>query len=428
MTYRHKKCDLDLMKVAIFLGQRLSFRSQQGRAAAPGVAIAVTGIALSLIIMLLSIAVVTGFKKEITRKLEGFNAQISLYAPDYSENRARTPGISLTPELLHTISETLPEAIPTIAIHQPAIFKTDESFQGVIIKGMSPEANWDFIRENMIDGTLPESDSGPNPVVISSTTASALKIKTGDRLLTHFIDNNSVKTRKFTVSGIYDSHFSDFDRMYAFTTIAPMQKLCKVDSITGSVIEINGLDTRSITESAQSLYGKLLYTTMQPDGGHIVYDIDTVTNTCSMFFNWLDLLDTNVWVILALMACVSAFTLISSMFILILERVRTIGLLKALGATDTLIRHTFIYLAQRLVIRGLIIGNIAGISLLYLQRTFRFLPLDADTYYLNFVPVHIDWTVILSLNVAVLVISWLVLILPSHIVAKLSPASTIRYE
>jgi len=418
------------MKVALFLGKRLSLKSFHGKAAAPGVVIAITGIALSLVIMMVSIAVVTGFKRQITDKLEGFNAQISIYAPDPSVERAVTEGITLTPTLHETIKKVLPEeASATIAIHQPAILKTDEAFQGVVIKGMTQLGNWDFIGTNLISGKLPHPQSGASSdtIIISSATATALKLNTGDRILTHFLTNNNIKTRKFTIGGIYDSHFSDFDKMYVFMPIAPLQQLCKVDSITGSAVEIQGLPTDKIPELSQLLYSQLISDAVKSGSGEI-YRIDTVTSTCGMFFNWLELLDTNVWVILVLMACVSAFTLISSMFILILERVRTIGLLKALGATNSLIRHTFMYMAERLVLRGIIIGNIIGISILLIQHYFHIMPLDPGAYYLNFVPVQIDWLSILILNACVIIISWLVLIMPSHIIARLSPAKSIRYE
>lgn len=416
------------MKTAIFLGRRLQLKPNGGKGATPGVFIAVAGISLSLIIMIVSVSIVTGFKKEITQKLEGFNASISLYdVTSATPEKARTSGIKLTKSLYASIDSIIPGAQATISIHQPAIFKTDDAFQGVIIKGYPDNAKSSFLKSVITEGRAPRYTNESEEVAISTYMAAKLGLKTGDRVFTHFLDNNNIKTRRFTVSGIYDSHFADFDKMYAFVRIQPLQKLCKVDSLTGSVIEISGIPIKDVDAASERLYNHLVSEVID---GHneIVYGVDTVTNVCGQFLNWLELLDTNVWVILILMACVSSFTLISSMFILILQRVRTIGLLKAIGASNRVISQTFVYMAVRLVVRGMIIGNIISIVLMYAQKFYHLIPLDAEAYYLNFVPVSVNWIVIAGINLAVLTISWLVLILPSQIIARLSPSRSLRYE
>lgn len=414
------------MNVALFLSKKLSLQ-QNDRSTSPGVIIAVTGIALSLIIMMISIAVVTGFKKEITDKLLGFNAPISLYGVDYnSADEPVNKEIELSESLRSKIQSVLPQAEPHLSIMMPAIFKTDSAFQGVMLRGLDDADRWRFAAANLEDGALPDS-SVSDGIVISRSIASTLNLNPGDRILTHFLTGSRMKTRKYTVAGIYNSNFADYDRSIAFIDIRPLQQLLGIDSLSGSIIDIEGINLDDVPQSARELYNALMTDAIEQQSSTF-YQVDTIYHNASVFFGWLDLLDTNVWVILILMLCVSSFTLISSLFIVMLQRVNTIGLLKALGSTNLLIRNTFIFLAMKIVLRGLMIGNLIGITALLLQHYFHLLPLDPETYYLNYVPVSINWLIILLLNIGVIFISWLVLILPSYFISHISPAKAIRYE
>lgn len=414
------------MNVALFLSKKLSLQ-QNDRSTSPGVIIAVTGIALSLIIMMISIAVVTGFKKEITDKLLGFNAPISLYGVAYnSADEPVNKEIELSESLRSKIQSVLPQAEPHLSIMMPAIFKTDSAFQGVMLRGLDDADRWRFAAANLEDGALPDS-SVSDGIVISRSIASTLNLNPGDRILTHFLTGSRMKTRKYTVAGIYNSNFADYDRSIAFIDIRPLQQLLGIDSLSGSIIDIEGINLDDVPQSARELYNALMTDAIEQQSSTF-YQVDTIYHNASVFFGWLDLLDTNVWVILILMLCVSSFTLISSLFIVMLQRVNTIGLLKALGSTNLLIRNTFIFLAMKIVLRGLMIGNLIGITALLLQHYFHLLPLDPETYYLNYVPVSINWLIILLLNIGVIFISWLVLILPSYFISHISPAKAIRYE
>lgn len=396
---------------------------------AVGVTVAVTGMALAIVIMMVSIAVVIGFKQEIRSKVSDFNSQIMLYpAEAYSPDR-ENPGIRLSDTLQSIIHETMPEVTVTLAMRRPAIFKTDTSFQGIILKGMNSKESYDFIENNLVEGAMPPDHADSlNYVTISLSTARALNVGVGDKMITHFLHNNNLRTRALKVSGIYNTHFSDFDGMYAFTPIRMLQRLAHVDSITGSVVEISGLDDADVDNKTGELHDALLRQLTEHPGEMPLYAIDNVHHTGAVYFTWLSLLDTNVVVILILMAVVSGFTLVSCLFILILERVRMIGLLKAMGATNGFVRRIFIYMAQRIVIRGLLIGNIVGITLLLVQKYMHVLPLDAEAYYLDYVPVEIGWWWIVLLNVCAIIVSWLILIVPSQAIAKLSPAESMRYE
>lgn len=413
------------MRFSSLIASRLGFKSAENKKSAPGVIVGYIGVALAIAIMLMAIAVVNGFKKEIKNKLVGFNAEITLSATNHA---GETEGIRLTDTLRNLISDIAPEAEITLTLRQPAIFKTDNDFQGIILKGIDSSINQKFYTDNLAEGHIPNEADGANSVMISTVTASRLGLKSGDKILTHFFDGNKIRTRNLLITGLFDTHFHEFDNAIAFSTMEMLQKLCMMDSISGTSVEIRSIGIEHTGLKAAQLSSALFEEMIQNTEKPTSYQISTIEQTCRQYLNWLSLLDTNVVVIIILMACVASFTLVSSLFIIILERVNTIGLLKALGATNKQIRRIFIYMTQRLVIRGLIIGNILALGLVWLQSKFHFLPLDADAYYLNYVPVNISWQTTLTVNIIAIAISLLVLILPSHIIATLSPASTLRYE
>ncbi|MBO4954810.1 MAG: ABC transporter permease [Muribaculaceae bacterium] len=415
---------------AWYLCRKLSMRPSDGRGLPPGVVTAIAGVALSVAIMLTSMAVVYGFKYSIVKKLTGFHAQITLTAPETADT-GMTEGLRLTDSLTSLISDVCgPGHTANLVLMQPAVLKTDSAFQGLMLKGIEyhPSA-WQFVEQNLVAGRIPEpTDSTFNEVVLSSATARALSVKEGDRIMAHFIENESLRSRRLDITGIYDSHFGDYDAAIAFTPISMLQRLNKVDSITGTSIELRGLDADQIDAAARNITAELFNVSIENSSNPMYYTVGTLRDKCGLYINWLDLLDTNVVVIVILMALVAASTLISSLFIIILQRVNTIGLLKALGATDSLIRRTFILMSQRLVVSGLLIGNALALLFIFVQDKFHLLPLDPESYYLNYVPVKLSVTAWLAVNIGAVVISALILILPSHIIAKISPAKSIRYE
>ena len=417
------------MNVALHIARRLGLKTGRTRRLSPGIVVGYVGVALAITIMLLSMFVVNGFKKDIREKLLGFNAPITILAPENVEHPAYTAGIRLTDTLQNTIKSAIPNSTTALTINQPAIFKTDNDFQGIVLKGIQPGA-WDFFSQNIIDGSIPsiEDETGDNSVVISASTAKKLGIKTGDRLTTHFLENNNLRTRKLTVTGIFETHFHEFDNTFAATPLPLLQNLNHVDSLTATSIEVRGIPFESISENAEKLNRQLLNEAIANPRSFSIAKVSTIENTCGQYLNWLDLLDTNVIVIVILMACVSGFTLISSLFIIILEHVNTIGLLKAIGATNGLIRRIFIYMAHRLVVGGIIVGNILAITLALIQKHYQILPLDPEAYYLNNVPIDFNWTTILIVDAAAILVAAIILILPSHLIARLSPATSLRYE
>ena len=420
------------MNLSIFIGRRLSFNPGSGRPTPPGVAVGVAGIALALIVMMVSIAVVTGFKHEIREKVTGFESEITIYAHDMQTGEYESRGFQLTPSLRSVIAQSAGEdARVTYSVRQPGILKTDSAFTGVVIKGVSPDFDWTFVREALVSGEIPDyansDDELTNTIIISSDMARKLGAVEGDRIYAHFFRNNTIASRRLTVKAVYDTRFSDYDGLYAFTPALLLQQLAGVDSTTVGAVEINGIQGRDVEEVTDRLRAATMQLSINDTPGRI-YEVSNVRQAGAMYFNWLELLDTNVAVILILMTLVSGFTLISSLFILILDRINTIGLLKAIGADNSLVRAIFIVMAERLVVRGLVIGNIIGLGLLFVQHKWHLLPLDPEAYYLAFVPVEINWWYIVALNVGVAVVSCLMLILPSQMISTLSPARSIRYE
>ena len=415
------------MSYELFIARRLRLNREGRRGLSTSIVIAIAGIALAIMIMMASLCIVLGFKDEIRNKVMGFDSHVTIHpeSSDYDEEAYLT----LTPELTDIIKRTGEFTSASLVLQQTGVIKTEDNFQAVIVKGIEPGDGFDFVRDNIVEGSLPESDTAENrnKVAVSQTTARALQLHPGDRIYAYFFIDGAVKTRRIEVAAIYDTHFGDYDKLYIFAPLSFTQSICGTDSLSGNRLELKTADTYRINEAAMHLQEAMMDSA---ENGHLqgMYSISSVLDTAMMYFNWLELLDTNVAVILILMMIVAGFTLISSLFIIILERVNMIGILKALGATNGEIRRIFIYMAQKIVIRGMIIGDITGITLLLLQQHYRILPLNPDSYYLNYVPVEINWPYIILLNIGVFVISGLTIIVPSHAVSSISPCRTIRYE
>ncbi len=410
-----------------FAAKRMCGRKST-RLKAPGTGIAVAGIAISFIIMLLSISIVSGFKREITEKIIGFNSDISVYG--YStladNDGGLTRNITLSKDLEKVIAASTGSSDIELVFNQPAILKTDNNFSGVIIKGLGKGATYDFLSAALVSGRMP-ADSVENEIAISEITATALGLNLGERVFCHFFNNNRLRSRSATICGIYNTHFSEFDNRIAIVPSEMLRNIFRVKEDVGTSIEISGMNLEDIDQKTIELYNAL-ENYSSANGLNYIYQVENVLQSGAMYFSWLGLLDTNVIVILILMAVVSAFTLISALFIIVLRNVSAIGLFKALGATNSQIRIIFILIAQKVVILGLLIGNLISVPLIFCQSDFHILPLDAEAYYLDFVPMDFSLRYIIILNLSVMIISVLMLIIPSHIISRLSPGSTLKYE
>lgn len=414
------------MNVSYWISRRLRLG---GKSSSAGVVIAVAGVALAVMIMEFTLAIVVGFKDQIRAKLAGFDAQISVYGAYDPYAGTRRPYIELEPALDSIFDDALPGTERRLAIRQPGILKTDSDFEGIMFIGQSPEGSFEFEKSNITSGEWPDfrSDSCRNHIVISEATASALGLEAGDKVYSTYIIDGNVKMRRNTVAALYRSNFGEYDRNVAYASLGALQSICGVGSTAGSRIDIRGVDADRISDAGVLLQQKLVDAV--GDGILTVYHpVETIAESGAIYFSWLSLLDTNVAVIFALMLCVAGFTLVSSLFILILERVNMIGILRSMGATKRTVRHIFIDMGLRIVGLGMLIGNILGIGLLLVQKYTSAIPLDPDMYYLSTVPVEIRPLSLMLLNIGVAAAAWLILILPARLASNIDPAKTAGYE
>ncbi len=417
------------MSYELFIARRLRLKVDDAHGLSPSIIIAIVGIALSLAVMMAAMCIVFGFKNQIREKVLGFDANVTILPGSSYNGSVNYPFIDFTPQLQSIINDTGMFKSSTLVLEQPSIIKTDCDYKGIIVKGMTPGDGWQFVSENIVEGSLPDytDQKNANKIAISRITANSLNLNIGDKVYAYFFNDNNIRTRRLEISAIYDTHFGDYDKIYIFAPISLTQALNGVTGNVGNKVELRTFNFDQINDASIKLQDAMFKAcaTGELTG---LYRLSNVNSTAMMYFNWLELLDTNVVVILILMSLVSGFTLISSLFIIILERINMIGIMKALGATNSEIRRIFIYIAQRLIVYGLLAGNIIGLTIMLLQKHFHIFPLDPDAYYLNYVPVEIDWLYIALLNIGVFIIAWLMILLPSHLVSTISPSRSIRYE
>lgn len=415
------------MKVTYYIARRLRL-GEEGRNST-SVVIAICGVALSVAVMMLSIAVVSGFKSQIRGKVAGFESQVTINATRIDSDTTASGDfdyLTFGPELKTLIDGSGLFSTYDLTIRQPSIIKTDNDFEGIVLYGIANNSKRaQFLKDNIADEEL--DGLKDNEIALSSHTARALSLNKGDKVFAYFFVDGTVKARRFVVAAIYNTNFSDYDKLYAFVPLQTLQKLNGLAENQGTQVDLTCVDGEQIDDSALELQ-RIMMTASYSGELAGIYQLSTVTQNAMLYLNWLDLLDTNVVVILILMALVSGFTLISSLFIIILERVQTIGLLKAMGASDRQIREVFTAIGWRLVLWGMLAGNVVSLVLIGIQALFHVVPLDPESYYLSFVPVRIDVVDILLLNAAVFVVSWAMLLVPARSVAKVSPARALRYE
>lgn len=413
------------MNFPLYIARHIS-PNRGPRGGAPAVKVAVVSVAISVAVMLAAIAIVSGFKREITAKVTGFNAHISLYALKTSDQDDNI--LSLTPSLRKVLDETPYITDYSLQLSIPGIFKTHDDFQGIYLKSLEGQGIREFLQSNLVGGCVPDySKEGTDmQVVISEIAARRLGLKVGDRIDTYFFTND-IRVRPLKVAGIFNSHFDAYDKVYAYAALSLIQKLGGLRADQGTGMAIHTDDFTRIQEYSADLNQILA----EAYGSGLIFrplSLDNAVNQGAGYFHWLDLLDTNVVVILTLMTFVAIITLISGLLIIILDKKRFIGLLRALGAPASKVRKIFVYLAMKVTFSGMVIGNVLMIGLLYLQDRYHFLHLDPESYYIDFVPVQLSLPAILLLNAGVIVIVYLALILPSTFVARISPAETLRYE
>ncbi len=409
------------------LAQRL-YKAKKGekQISKPAVIIAIAGISIGLIIMLLTLAIVIGFKSNIKEKVTGFTSDIILTNYNAAASFESHP-IATSQKMIQDIEQI--KGVEHIQRYSTKVgmLKTDDAFEGIILKGIGQEYDTSFYSKALLAGRLPNFNdtTSTNEVIISKTLADLMAVKLDDKVLTYFAENKGVKARRVTVVGIYQTNFYEYDKIYMITDLHMLTRLNKWNEDQNSGLEIRLKEGVNLEDMTYELSDQYSGKTDRYDEPYIVLNVEQLNGA---LFGWLELLDMNIWVILALMMLISGFTVISGLLILILERTQMIGLLKGLGATNGAIRKIFIYLASFLIIKGLLIGNAIGLGLCFLQQQFGLIKLDPMVYYIDRVPISISLWWVLLLNSSVLLISILMLIGPSYIISKINPATSMRYE
>ena len=414
------------MSTEFFIARRIykGDKKNNKRVSSPAIKIAIAGIALGLAVMLVSVCIIVGFKKEIREKVIGFGShiQISSLGGSGLEGDAIVLSDSLKLALLaHPEVNHVQEFIA-----KPGIIKTEDDFLGVVFKGVNDGYEWSFFKKNMLEGLVIGEDSTieRNQVIISKIIADKLHLAIGDKFVAYFVQE-PVRARQFYISGIYETNFEDYDKLFVVSESNVLAQLNGWGDDMYSGAELLVENYKHLDETAYSLFYEL--SRHKDRLGNTLY-VRSIKDINPMIFNWLSLLDLNVWVILILMVLVSGFTMISGLLIIILERTNMIGILKAVGANDLTVRKVFLYLSVFLIGQGMIWGNIIALTFCLLQKHFQIIKLNPSTYYLSSVPIDMNIWYLLFVNVAALAVSLLMMLGPSYLVAKITPSKSIKFE
>ena len=415
------------MNFPLFIAKRLySDQGDKRKVSRPAIHIAVAGVAIGLTVMIISVCVVLGFKHTIRDKVIGFGSHIQV-ADFMTLQQMNQYPVVMNDSMIQVIKKAPGVKHVQRFAMKEGILKTDEDFLGVGFKGVGPEWDSTFIHENMVEGSIPKFDdqTSHNKILISKLMADKLRLKAGQRIFAYFIDHNGVRTRRFTISGIYQTNLKKYDEVMVYADLYTVVKLngWEEDQASGAELTVNDFNQLQTTED---YIVKNINRTVDQYGE--TYSSATIKELNPQIFQWLNLMDLNVWVILGLMLAVAGVTMISGLLIIILERTSMIGVMKALGARNKTIRHTFLWFAAFIIGKGLLYGNFLAFAILLIQKYTGLVKLDAQTYYVSTVPVEFNWIYIIALNVATLLISVFILVAPSYLISHIHPAKSMRYE
>lgn len=415
------------MNFPLFIAKRIySDKGDKRKVSRPAIHIATAGVAIGLAVMIVTVSVVLGFKHTIRDKVIGFGSHIQVTNFMALQSTDSYP-ICIDDSVMKVMAHISGiEHAQRYAMAQ-GILKTDDDFLGIAFKGVAEEYDWNFIKENMKEGEIPQfSDKkASNKLLISTNTAATLKLKVGDKIYGYFVGDNGVRARRFSIAGIYETNMSQFDNAMCFTDLFTSRKVNEWLDGQCSGAELAVKDFATLEATADNVVEKI---NRKPDHYGDTMVSQTIYEAYPQIFSWLSLLDINVWIILVLMICVAGFTMISGLLIIILERTQMIGTLKALGATNATIRHTFLWFATFVIGRGIVIGDVVAMVIIVLQKTTGMVSLDPATYYVSEAPMEINMPVFVALNVVTLLVSVVILIAPSYLISHIHPAKSMRYE
>lgn len=414
------------MNLPYFIANRLVKGRREGTSfSRPINVIAIIGIAMGLAVMILAVSILTGFKQQIREKVVGFGSHIQIMNFDSNISFETTP-ISDTQQFIPKIKQIPGIAHVEVFATKAGIIRTDEDIQGVVLKGIGSDFDWSYFKSNMVDGSVfTVTDTGrTDKVIISKKIADMLRLKTGDSFAMLFIQDPP-RMRKFTISGIYETSLEEFDKMYVFCDIGHIRKLngWSDDQVSGFEIFIHDFD--KLDEMTAEVRDAIGYKITEED---TKFKVTNVRIRYPQIFDWLNFQDINVIIIILLMLIVAGFNMISGLLILILEKTNMIGVLKSLGSEDFTIRRVFLYQAAYLIGKGLFWGNFIGIGLAFIQLKTGIVTLDATSYYIKTVPINLQLSHILLLNIGTMLAIIVMLLVPSQLISRITPVKAIKYD
>lgn len=414
------------MNLPLFIAHRIYRDNDPGRQVSrPAVLIAMTGIAIGLAVMIVAVSVIVGFKKEVRDKIAGFGAHIQITNLDAGSLYESLP-VSMTAAELDSLRALADIRHAQRYSLKAGMIKTDEAFQGMLLKGVGPDYDTEFFRRHLLEGEIPQfSDTASsNRVVISRSLADKLKLKLGDKMDTYFIQDD-IRARRFVIAGIYQTNLTEFDNLYLLTDLYTVNRLNRWTADRFSGLELTVTDYSRLEDIAWEIASALEGKTDRYGQEFCARNIEQLNPG---IFAWLGILDVNIWVILVLMIGVAGFTMISGLLIIIIERTSMIGVLKSLGADNRTIRHLFLWFSVFLIGKGMLWGNVIGLAFYVVQCFFGLFKLDPATYYMDTVPVSFNLWIFLLLNAGTLLASVLMLVGPSYLITRIRPADSMRYE
>lgn len=410
------------MNYELFIAKRIiAGKKYKNSISSPIIKIAVTAIALGIIIMLIAVATASGLQTKIRDKMAGFKGHVQILNYDNNNSDVSTTPISIQQDFY-------PEFIGIDGIknvqayaNKAGILRTETDFEGIVFKGISKDYDWSLFKEYLVEGVLPDfATPRTKDVLLSQTVVNRLQLQLNDTILATFLKSTTSKlpsNRKYIICGIYNSGFAQFDKNMMIGDLREVQKLNKwtPDQIGGFEVVLDNFD--DIETKGDEIYSKI----------GVTLNSKTIIDLYPTVFEWIKLFDNNVWFIIAIMILIAGINMITALLVLILERVQMIGILKALGSYNSSIRKIFLYNASYLILKGLFWGNIIGLSIIGIQHFFKIITLDPETYYVATMPVHITVSAVLALNLGTLLLCFLMLIIPSYIITKINPSKSIKF-
>ncbi|MEH6766014.1 MAG: FtsX-like permease family protein [Aequorivita antarctica] len=411
------------MNFEFFIARRIiASKDYKSSISAPIIKIAITAIALGIIMMLISIATGVGLQKKIREKVSAFNGDIIITNFDTNFSNDSQNPISKNQEFYPTFKNIDGIKHVQVTASKGGVIRTETDFEGVVVKGVGADYDWEYFKDYLTEGKLPDFKGDLNEdILISEYLANRLHLKLGDKVTTFFLNDGVSKTprsRGFDIVGIYNSGFQQFDEQFIITDIRHIQRLNKWEDDQIGAFEVFVNDFDQIIPIGNEVYKETGST----------LDTQTIREKYASIFEWLDLFDFNIIMIIGIMILVAGINMITALLVLILERTQMIGILKALGSSNWSVRKVFLYNAMYLIGVGLFWGNVIGIGLLLLQKYGKVFKLNPDTYYVNEAPVYLHWDYILILNAGTFLLCLLMLLIPSFIISKISPVKAIRFE